>query len=206
MAQSNVYSLNVVGYVNVPIKGGVSFNLLANPLNNANNNITNLFTTAASDGDQIFTWDASIQDLGGTIYTYSIASHSWDGSRNIKPGEGFFYLGTGANVTNTFVGEVIQGSYTNPVPVVGGVSFNLFGSSIPLGGSFTNAVAGIVPADGDQVFTWDVNAQDLGGSIGTYSIASHTWDNPNIPVAPGNGLFYLGTGGNQVWVRNFTVQ
>jgi hypothetical protein len=31
MAQPNVYSLNVVGYVNVPIQGGVSFNLLANP-------------------------------------------------------------------------------------------------------------------------------------------------------------------------------
>lgn len=92
------------------------------------------------------------------------------------------------------------------MPVVGNVAFNLFGSSIPLGGSFTNAVAGIVAADGDQVFTWDVNAQDLAGSIATYSIASHTWDNPTIPVPPGNGFFYLGTGPNQVWVRNFTVQ
>src|SRR5215472_12747397 len=95
MAQSNVYSLNVVGYVNVPMKGGINFNLLANPLLNANNDITNLYTTAASDGDQIFTWNAAIQDLGATVYTYSIATHTWDGNRLMKPGEGFFYLATG---------------------------------------------------------------------------------------------------------------
>lgn len=207
MAQSNVYSLNVVGYVNVPLKGGVNFNLIANPLNNANNNITNLFTTAASDGDQIFTWNAAAQDLGATIYTYSIVSHSWDGSRILKPGEGIFYLATGNNVTNTFVGEVIQGQYTNPVGVLGGVNFNMFASSIPIGGSFTNAIDGIIAADGDQVFTWDVNAQDLGTGIATYSIVSHSWDNPNITVNPGNGFFYLGTGANQpTWNRNFTVQ
>jgi hypothetical protein len=124
----------------------------------------------------------------------------------LKPGEGIFYLATGGNVTNTFVGDVIQGSYTNPVPVQGSISFNMLASSIPIGGPFTNAVAGIVPADGDQLFTWDVNIQDLGASIATYSIATHTWDNPTIPVAPGNGFFYLATGPNQVWVRNFTVQ
>jgi hypothetical protein len=206
MAQSNVYSLNVVGYVNVPIKGGIRFNLLANPLLNANNSITNLFTTAASDGDQIFTWDASIQDLGSTVYTYSISTHSWDGSRAIKPGEGFFYLATGGNVTNTYVGDVIQGFYTNPVPVVGNISFNLLGSPIPIGLSFTNAIPGITPADGDQVFTWDVNLQDLGSSVATYSIATHTWDNPIIQVPPGYGFFYLSTGNSQVWVRYYTVQ
>jgi len=207
MAQSNVYSLNVVGYVNVPTKGDVSFNLIANPLNNANNSISNLFQTA-SDGDQIFTWDASIQDLGGTIYTYSSFSHSWDGAKTLKPGEGIFYLDTGSgNHTNTFVGDVVQGSYTNPVPVVGNVSFNLLASSVPIGGSFTNGIGGINPADGDQVFTWDVDAQDLSGSLATYSSFSHSWDNPGIQLPAGSGFFYLGTGPDQnPWVRSFTVQ
>jgi hypothetical protein len=101
---------------------------------------------------------------------------------------------------------VIQGSYTNPVPVVGGVAFNLFGSSVPIGNSFTNAIVGINPQDGDQVFTWDVNTQDLAGSLATYSSFSHSWDNPSIALPPGNGMFYLGTGPNQnPWVRNFTV-
>ncbi len=41
MAQSNVYSLNIVGYVNVPLVTG--FNLIANPLDNGTNDLASLF-------------------------------------------------------------------------------------------------------------------------------------------------------------------
>jgi hypothetical protein len=205
MAQSNVYSLNVVGYVNVPTTGGGNFNMLANPLNNANNGITNLFAVA-QDGDAIFTWDASIQDLGGTVYSYSSFLGKWDGNRNLAPGEGFFYLNAGSNKTNTFVGDVVQGAYNNPVPIVGGGSFNGIGSSVPIGGSFTNATDGIIPRDGDSVFTWDVVAQDLGAATASYSTFLGKWDNTAININPGNGFFYLGAGANQnPWTRNFTV-
>jgi len=206
MAQSNVYSLNVVGYVNVPLVGGGNFNMVANPLNNANNGITNIFTTA-SDGDQIYSWNAAIQDLGSTVYTYSSFAHTWDGNRALRPGEAVFYLGTGGStLTNTFVGDVVQGSYTNPVPIIGSGSFNMIASSVPIGGSLTNAVVGINSADGDQVYTWDVAVQDLGSSVATYSSFAHAWDNPNIAINPGIGFFYLGTGPTQnPWVRNFTV-
>ena len=206
MAQSNVYSLNVVGYVNVKTVGGISFNMIANPLNNTNNNITNLFK-GVNDGDQISTWDANIQDVSATVYTYSAFAQNWDGSRIMKPGEGFFYLNTGNDLTNTFVGEVVQGSYTNPVPILGGISFNMIASSVPIGGSFTNAIVGIAAQDGDQVSTWDVNTQDVSPTVATYSQFANAWDLPNIQVPPGAGFFYLGTGPNQnVWVRNFTVQ
>jgi len=204
-SMAQVYSLNVVGYVNVPTLGGSRFNMMATPLNKTNNNLTNLFSVA-QDGDAIFTWDANIQDLAGTIYTYSSFLHSWDGNRNLNPGEGFFYLNSGNNATNTFVGDVIQGSYTNPVAILGGSSFNCLGSSIPIGGSHTNATVGINPQDGDAVFVWDANAQDLSSQIATYSTFLHAWDNTIIPVNPGSGFFYLGSGGNQnPWVRSFTV-
>jgi hypothetical protein len=105
------------------------------------------------------------------------------------------------------VGDVIQGSYTNPIPVVGSGSFNAFGSSIPLGASFTNAIVGINVNDGDQVYTWNVGTQDLDGTVATYSSFSHTWDNPGIAVPAGIGFFYADSGANQsLWVRNFTVQ
>jgi hypothetical protein len=205
MAQSNVYSLNVVGYVNVPTVGGGNFTMIANPLNNANNGLTNLFSVA-QDGDSIFTWDASIQDLGGTIYTYSTFSHTWDNNRAFRPGEALFYLNSGNNATNTFVGDVVQGSYTNPVPIVGAGSFNGIASSVPIGGSFTNATVGIIPRDGDSVFTWDPPSQDLAPTIATYSTFSSSWDNTAININPGIGFFYLGSGPNQnPWVRNFTV-
>jgi len=217
MAQSNVYSLNVVGYIQVPIKGGFSFNMLANPLNNTNNDINNLFQNGG-DGDQIQTWDANIQDVGST-YTYSAFSHAWDGNRIIKPGEGFFYFNQNNDYTNTFVGDVIQGSYVNPVGIKANFSFNMIGSSIPLGfsgngtftnyagTSFTNAIVGVNSADGDQVQVWNVDIQDVGDTA-TYSAFSHAWDNPNIIVNNGGGFFYFSQGDTDqpVWTRNYTVQ
>jgi len=214
MAQSNVYSLNVVGYVNVPTTGGSQFNLVGNPMNNANNGITNLFGASfAQDGDQVYRWNTASQDLDPTIYTYSSFSHSWDGNFTLRPGEAVFYLNNGNNATNTFVGDVVQGSYTNPVPrgatspinLVGGSSFNMIASSVPVGGSFTNAISGIAPSDGDQVYTWNTGTQDLDGNIATYSSFSHSWDTTAINVNPGIGFFYLNNGANQTWVRNFTV-
>jgi len=209
MAQSNVYSLNVVGYVNVPTKGGGGFNFIGNPLNNANNNITNLFSSA-QDGDQIYTWNRTTQDLDGAIYTYSTFLHAWDGNFTLKPGQGVFYFNAGNDTTNTFVGEVLQGSYTNPIPsptILGGGAFNSVASSVPLGGSFTNAIVGITPQDGDQVYTWSVPAQDLAGAIATYSQFLGKWDDTTIQVPAGGALFYFGAGNNQAqWVRNFTVQ
>jgi hypothetical protein len=209
MAQSNVYSLNVVGYVNVPTRGGANFNFIANPLNNANNSITNLFAVA-QDGDQVYTWNPAVQDIGSTIYTYSSFLHAWDGNFNLAPGQGIFYLNAGNNATNTFVGEVLQGNYVNPIPaptIRGAANFNALASSAPIGGSFTNSTVGIVPQDGDQVYTWDPNTQDISGSIATYSSFLHAWDNTSINVNPGFGFFYLGAGTNQTtWVRSFTVQ
>jgi len=212
MAQSNVYSLNVVGYVNVPTLGGGSFNLIANPLNNGNNQISNLFAGFAQDGDQVYQWNPLVQDLDGTIPTYSSFSGTWTPNLVLKPGEGVFYLNAGNNKTNTFVGEVIQGSYTNPIvfgtkALVGGGNFNAFGSSIPLGGSFTNAIVGVTAQDGDQVYFWDAVAQDFSGTIPTYSSFAGAWTPSTTVLNPGSGFFYLGGGNDQTtWIRNFTVQ
>jgi hypothetical protein len=212
MAQSNVYSLNVVGYVNVATKGGGGFNFVGNPLNNTGsngNNITNLFANA-QDGDQIYTWNRITQDLDGTIYTYSAFLHAWDGNLPLPPGIGIFYFNAGNDATNTFVGEVIQGAYVNPLPspsILGGGAFNSISSSAPLGGSFTNSIVGIPPQDGDQVYTWNTTTQDLDGNIATYSSFLGKWDNTSIQVAAGGALFYFGAGNNlPTWTRNFTVQ
>lgn len=212
MAQSNVYSLNVVGYVNVSTKGGGNFNMIANPLNNANNNISNLFSGFAQDGDQVYRWNSTIQDLDGTIPTFNGPAQTWNPNLVLKPGEGVFYLNAGVDRTNTFVGEVLQGSITNPiafgaVAVLGGGNFNSYGSTVPLGGSFTNAIVGITPNDGDQVYFWNTGIQDLDATIPTYNGPAHTWSFSTAPLNPGIAFFYLGAGGNQVvWSRNFTVQ
>lgn len=198
----NVYSQNVVGYVNVPLVGGGSYNLIANPLNNANNNLTNLFPTA-SDGDSILTWNVAAFDFDGTIPAYSTFVNAWNANVLLKPGQGFFYVNNGGNRTNTFVGEVIQGSYSNYI--AGSGSYNCLGSSAPLGGSFTNAIVGFTPADGDSVLKWDVAAFDFSGTIPAYSTFVNAWNTTALNIGVGEGFFYVRNGGNVNWLRDFTV-
>src|SRR5258706_12992421 len=77
MAQSsNVYSLNVVGYCTVVAAGSGAFSMVGNPLNNANNNITNLYV-APPDNTTIIRWDVGNQDLSTDQYTYSTFLGKW---------------------------------------------------------------------------------------------------------------------------------
>jgi hypothetical protein len=219
MAQSNVYSLNVVGYVNYKLNGSFAYNLIVNPLNNANNNITNLFTglPSSQDGSAIARWNPNISDFQPDTYTYDGAGAVWrknGGSDTsgfqLKPGEAVFYINQGGDLTNTYVGEVVQGPYTNTL--VGGFAYNAVGSSAPLGGNFTNSIAGLVPGDGDNILIWNVATTDIDPVYAVYDQAGHVWrdpssnPNPNINVAPGQGFFYVNQNANNVWVRNFTVQ
>src|SRR5678810_1239027 len=66
MAQSNVYSLNVVGYVNRTFVGGGLFSLTANPLNTTNNTLAGIFGGAAvglPSGSQVQVWNYGTQDF-----------------------------------------------------------------------------------------------------------------------------------------------
>jgi hypothetical protein len=216
MAQSNVYSLNVVGYVNVPLVGGGSYNMLANPLNNTGtggNNISNLFAAVAADGDTLFRWNVDNYDFDAVQPLYNGLTHTWSPTFNANIGEGIWYINQNNDKTNTFVGEVFQGSYTNfagPAnagrSLVGGGSYNAVGSSAPIGGSFTNAIGGIVPNDGDTVFAWDLTTYDFAATQPLYNGLAHTWSHTEVQIPPGVGFVYINQGADQRWVRTFTVQ
>src|SRR5689334_11322152 len=108
MAQSNVYSLNVVGYVNVPLRPGLS--MINNPLDAGNNSVSNIFkavdytvTTYA-----VITWNGlsfvqnDLDQFDGTWQSPTLP---------LAPGTGFFFKNTGGSaITNAFVGNVMQGS------------------------------------------------------------------------------------------------
>src|SRR5437879_6035335 len=53
VAQSNVFSLNIVGYVNTPLTTG--FNLIANPLDKGTNDLNSLFPNAGF-GDTVYSF------------------------------------------------------------------------------------------------------------------------------------------------------
>jgi len=198
-AQSNVYSLNIVGYVNVTIQPG--YNLVANPLDNGlGNSVTNLVPSGLQNGSQILVYDPV---TAYTTYTKK-STGIWSGTNPTPPGTGYFVRNTNAVVsyTNTYVGNVVAavpGSVTNTIAP----GYNLVGSAYPIGGGLTNVGSnainlGLVMPNGSQVLTYDpVTAYT------TYTKKSTgIWSgNPTINV--GQGFFARNTNATPVsWIQN----
>jgi hypothetical protein len=125
----------------------------------------------------------------------------WTANVNLPPGVGFFYVNNGSTFTNTFVGEVVQGSVTKTI--FGSGSYNCIGSTAPIGGSFTNAIAGLVPGPSDQVLVWDKVNFDFNPTQPAF--VAGVWT-ANVNVQVGEGLFYVNNNADKSWTRNFTVQ
>src|SRR6476646_6129289 len=96
MAQSSVYSLNIVGYATVTVPTGYS--LLANPLSAGATNGANEIMPII-DGEQILTWNGS----GYNYASYDSGFGGWIDSQNnasappsLPPGKGFFFFNPNA--------------------------------------------------------------------------------------------------------------
>jgi hypothetical protein len=201
MAQ-NVYSLNVVGYVNKSFASG-QYVLVGNPLNGTNNDL-NTIIPSPPNFTVVNRWNSSIQDLDPVQPIFSTSTGKWNPDSVLSPGEGFFVI-AGANFTNTFVGNVPQGSLTNPIPIIGNGGYVALAANVPIGGSLTNVLAGYVPSNFDVVNLWNVGIQDLDPSQPIYSTATGKW-NPDVNLAVGDGFFLIRAGGPTKWTQNFTVQ
>ena len=199
-AQSNVYSVNVVGYVNVTIPTGYS--AIANPLRSTDNTVSNLFSgSPAAVGNTVYTWDGS----GFVANFYDDLGGEWGNPGQVlAPGTGFFVRNPGAPYTNTFVGEVPQGSLSNNVPV----GYTMTASQVPQAG-FTKDL-GLNALPGDFVYMWDGSGfvaifyDDL--SAEWSPAAGFTVDpvkGPQVGVA--QSFFYRNIAGG-TFVRSFTVQ
>lgn len=196
MAQ-NVYSLNIVGYVNVPVTNGV-LALIANPLKPANGdyNITNVVKLAdgTSAGSVLYKWNKNTVswDAWDWFDSFGWFSPNGDGFANL--GEGFF-LSSAINQTITFVGEVQTGTSTNTITA----GLNLLGNKVPVAG---NEPGGTVGAAGDTVYTWDgvqwIN-QDYFDGYGWFDLNSSETNGPALRVA--EGFFYLNTGASKDWIK-----
>jgi hypothetical protein len=122
-SHAQVYSQNIVGYVNVTLVGGQN-NLIANQLDldgtGTNNTLASVFGTSLPNNATLSAWNGS----GFDTATYSTSS-GWSTTSDkfvneaLQPGVGFF-IKTKASTNVTFVGNVLIG--TNTVPVVAGVS------------------------------------------------------------------------------------
>jgi len=190
-----VYSVNAVGFVNVVLAPGYS--LVANPLDSGTNTFASLFGSVPN-GSAIFKFDpVQGQFVGGTI---SRGSWGVNAALTLNPGEGFFFKNPTANpITNTFVGNVMQGTLTTPL--VSG--FTLVGSQVPQQGLVSTDL-GLPVANGDSVYKFNAGTQ----SYDLYQIVRGNWSSaggntePTITVGEG---FFIKKAASANWTRTFSV-
>ena len=151
----NVYSQNIVGYVNIVSTGGV-FNLIENPLDDGTNTVVDLFPSPPV-GTIVETWS------GSSFTQAKYKASGWTTNLLLYPGTGFFLDYAGVAVeTNTFVGNVVvqqpdgQGLGTNNTAVPTG--FVLHGSVFPVADTLTGTNVNLGPSlqvVGSIVETWN---------------------------------------------------
>jgi len=174
MAQTNVYSLNAVGYINVTCLPG--FNLISCPLlatdtnGNPNNTVGNVLnnSTGSLTGSTVFffsplTGPSSDVALNHTGKPSTTNPDGWaaNGTNVLSPGVAcWFENAASSNIVLTFVGTVPTGPITNILYN----GFNLVSSVVPASGdivtnsimNLTNYNVGATGAGGDEVFTYDL--------------------------------------------------
>jgi archaellum component FlaG (FlaF/FlaG flagellin family) len=216
MAQ-NVYSLNVVGYVNVTLPSH-KFTAVANPLDASmggtiatGNDMTNLFNINTApliaNGSSIARFVSSLNDYGSSI-SYVSLSKKWGSTFPMPPGTAALYFNNGAaDTVVTFTGQVEQGTYN--VGTLPSHQFALVGSPIPIGGNITNSttVVGLVPANGDSVATFSSALNDWNPSSGWVNLSKKWGSSASSTIAVGQGFLYFNNSASaNNWVSNFTVQ
>jgi hypothetical protein len=211
MAQTNVYSLNAVGYINVTILPG--YNIITCPLvATPNNTISNLLNNANGQYQNGPRNPAEVFNFQGGSYAVDTASSSanasgWinGGTNTLNPGQAvFFYNPSTTNMSATFVGTVATGSQTNALYP----GYNLVGSIVPMSGDLVTNSLSVLPGqnsgrEDDEVFTF---APGIGYN-NPFIYASGAWSADPIITNVYQGFFFynaLATTNN--WVENYNVQ
>jgi hypothetical protein len=189
-----VYSVNVVGYMNVTLAPG--FNLVANQLNTTNNTLGSLLSSVPG-GFMLYKY---VPGSGYAPYLFDDVDLIWtpNGNATLNPGEGAFIKNNQTtNVTITFVGEVLTGNSTNTlVP-----GFQIISSTIPSPG--TAVEIGIPAGGGDMIYKY---APGAGYSPYLFDDVDLIWT-PSAPtINVGEAIWYKKfSAGSTPWVRTFSV-
>jgi hypothetical protein len=201
MAQA-VYSVNVVGYINLTMKPG--FNLVANQLNASPNNRLNSVLPAAALESQVLKFANNNYSSDISDGAEWLDANTGDPSTTtVGPGEGFFFFNPGAtDVPVTLVGEVKTGSST----VTLAPGFTLASSVVPqeLSLNAANGVADVLEA---QYLTFNAGIQNYDGALindGSGWLDANTGDPADARPVVGQGFFYFNPGATALsWTRSF---
>ena len=199
MAQ-NVYSLNVVGYINITV--GAGYTLCANQLNNGTNGINQVLANAP-DNAIVLTFKNNDYNsdlaVGGAWFDANTAAPS---TTTLGPGKGFFYNAPAAG-TITLVGEVPQGQTSIPLPA----GYSMIGTYTPQALELS-AANGFPMTENTLYLRFDTTLHDYVTDI----IVGGAWFDANtaaaVTVIPpiGSGYFINNAGAATTWNYSFTVQ
>jgi hypothetical protein len=206
----NVYSVNVVGYINLTLT--TQFSLIADQLDNgADNYVTNLFAPGTLPNGTVF----YKYNLSTKLYdqlTWNQVAGGWLGNAvakamTLKPGEGVFLKKPTTNVlTVTFVGEVMQGDLVNPVDT----GLDIYSGMVPQEGGISTVhgyVSSVVnnpappPAQlGDSVYNWTGTGWSAARS---WLPSANRWSQePTLKVGE---AVLINSRGTKNWTRTFNV-
>jgi hypothetical protein len=210
-SQAQVYSLNVVGYINITLKPG--YNLIANQLVNGTNGLGQVFPSNTPEGATLFKWNFATQsfrpadtflpnDFGGWVDQFSSPS-----TTTVSPGEGFFLQNpTAGDVVITLTGQVTTGN--NLSVTVSGPGYGFYSSIVPDGANFSaNGFPATSPAQDGMTY--------FGFQNGSYTAALTYlnadfggWVDQNVATsvpqpAVGAGFLINNPVANLTWTRNF---
>ena len=179
-----VYSLNAVGYINIPIYAGD--NLIANQLSDVpDNTLDTIFAGSGVLSGSTFTeWNpATDQLLPSSVFNGA----SWSINYSLSPNGVGGVLDSPANATVTLVGDVVNVDINPPnsstytfVPPARVPGTYLLTMAAPFAGGTFEQIAGRAPIAGDAVETLDAETQ----TYSTTTFDGTAWSNgaPSLDV------------------------
>jgi len=223
-SQAQVYSQNIVGYVNINLTNGI-IAAVAPALDldgtGTNNTISTVFTTPAVN-DTVYVFNGTGYDIlqyivktsghGSTATSVTNWYESGVLATNypINPGRGAFYL-PAATETATIVGDVLQGTSLTNQYFPAANELGLIASKVPIGGGLTS-VLGYNPNINDTVYIYDNGAYDIYQYIvktsghGSTETFTTNWFNSGVadePVVNVGESFWIQPAVATNWVETF---
>jgi hypothetical protein len=202
-ASAQVYSQNIVGYVNVTFTNG--FTMFGNPLHTdstgTNDTVQQIFGTNMPNGSTIYAFSGGAFANPAAGYT---TKGGWTGGTNaanaaLSAGRGVF-IKVPSTATLTFVGNVVAGG-TNTVPYNNG--FNIVSSPTPQAGLLQTNL-GFVPFNGDTIYQFNSSSQAYPNPSSGYTTKGG-WagaGQPNLQVGEAFWLKSASVSGG-TWVQVF---
>jgi hypothetical protein len=202
-SHAQVYSQNIVGYINVPLTTG--YTALANQLDfdgtGTNNTVATVFGTNLVAGSTVLAWETASSSYVPAGWVNSKGVVKWTGNTNaisaaLNAGQGVFVQSPSAN-SLTLVGTVLQGS--NVISLATG--YNLVSSVAPIAGDLVTNL-GYAPSVGDNVLLWSATSQSYTpyGYVNSKGTLKWTPSSPQIAVGQS---FFIQAAAAKTWTNTF---